>query len=104
MQKDFPFNIQRLRGVVQNKLTNEFSGQPGGFVQVGPEKYILPQSYSDFAEKIYNFEARSDDVFIVTFPRSGTTWTQEMIWLICNDLDYETAMKLPLTTRFPFME
>ncbi|KAG8285198.1 hypothetical protein J6590_085921 [Homalodisca vitripennis] len=27
-----------------------------------------------------------------------------MVWLINNDLDYETARKVPLDTRFPFLE
>jgi Sulfotransferase domain len=103
-RKDFPYSIRKLKGVIHNKLVDELKGQPGGLVQVGPEKWILPASYEDFAEQIYNFEARPDDVYICTFPRSGTTWTQEMIWLICNDLDYETAMKLPLNFRFPFLE
>lgn len=33
----------------------------------------------------------------------GTTWTQEMVWLIANDLDYEGAKSL-LINRFPFIE
>lgn len=104
VKKEFPYSIRKVKGVIHSKLVNDFKGQPDGFVQIGPEKWILPQIYADYAEQIYNFEARSDDVFICTFPRSGTTWTQEMIWLICNDLDYETALKLPLNFRFPFME
>lgn len=104
VRKDFHYSIRKLETVTNNKLVNELKGQPDGFVQVGPEKWILPQSYADFADKIYNFEARPDDVFVCTFPRSGTTWTQEMIFLICNDLDYETALNVPLNTRFPFME
>jgi len=34
---------------------------------------------------------------------TGTTWTQEMSWLIGNDLDYEGA-KVILPTRFPYFE
>lgn len=80
------------------------SGQPTGFVEIGPEKWILPDKFRRCADQMYNFEARSGDVYICTYPRSGTTWTQEMIWLICNDLDYETAEKITLNERFPFFE
>lgn len=80
------------------------AGQPTGFVQIGPEKWLLPHKFRHCANEIYGFEARPDDVWICTYPRSGTTWTQEMIWLICNDLDYETAQKITLNERFPFFE
>jgi hypothetical protein len=33
----------------------------------------------------------------------GTTWTQEMTWVIGNNLDFEGA-KVPLPERFPFLE
>lgn len=56
------------------------------------------------AENYYNFQARPDDVWVVTFPRSGTTWTQEMVWLLANKLDFEKAKQVPLTQRFPFFE
>lgn len=76
----------------------------------------------DEAKKLYNFKIRPNDIWIVTYPRSGkthikhtnflllsiffvgTTWTQEMVWLIANDLDYATAFQQSLPTRFPFFE
>ncbi|CAG2066689.1 unnamed protein product, partial [Timema podura] len=33
----------------------------------------------------------------------GTTWTQEMVWCIANDLDFQAA-KVPLPERFPFLD
>jgi len=35
---------------------------------------------------------------------TGTTWTQELVWLIANNLDYEKARRIPQTDRFPFFE
>jgi len=34
----------------------------------------------------------------------GTTWTQELVWLLANDLDYEKARHIPQIQRFPFLE
>lgn len=103
-QRTFPYSIRKLKGVVHNKVVKEFPGQPNGLVQVGPEKWLMPGAYEFFAEKIYNFEARPDDVYICTFPRSGISWTQEMVWLLCNNLDYETALKKSQHERFPYLE
>lgn len=34
----------------------------------------------------------------------GTTWTQEMVWLIVNNCDVITAADVPLQMRAPFLE
>lgn len=101
---DVPFSIQKLEGELKENAAKAIPAETDGFVHVGPEKFMLPVAYTDYAEIIYNFEARTDDVFTCTYPRSGTTWTQEMIWLICNDLDYETASNKMLFERFPMLE
>lgn len=90
-------------------LTNDdqsidFSGEKDGFVQVGPKKYLFPSTFAKHAEHFYNFQARHDDIWIATFPRSGTTWTQELVWMIANDLDYDRAQRELLTKRSPFFE
>lgn len=100
----FPYSIQKLSDEHHSKMMEDVPGQPDGFVQIGSEKWIMPSGYAEYADAIYNLEARADDVFICTFPRSGTTWTMEMIWLICNKLDYETALKESVHLRVPFLE
>lgn len=64
---------------------------------------ILTSRYIDLADKIKNFTIKSDDTWLISFPKTGTTWTQEMIWLICNNLDFKGAEK-HLGERFPFLE
>ena len=41
-----------------------------------PGNVWMPKKYRAAAEKIYNFEVKEDDIWIVTFPKCGTTWTQ----------------------------
>ncbi|XP_055676913.1 luciferin sulfotransferase-like [Lutzomyia longipalpis] len=66
--------------------------------------YFLPAHHSRYMEKIENFEVRPDDIWVVTYLKSGTTWTQEMVWQICNDLDFEKGQATGLNARFPMLE
>ena len=46
---------------------------------------------------------RPSDVFVVSFPKCGTTWAQELVWQVANGIDLEGG-KTDLMERFPFME
>lgn len=69
-----------------------------------PVHCILPTRYQQFAERIRNLSIYQDDVWIVTFPKAGTTWAQEMVWLIDHDLDYQRASSINLQDRSLFLE
>ena len=44
-----------------------------------PLGIYIPKSMEKVAEKVYNFKVRPDDIWIVTYPKCGTTWTQVYI-------------------------
>jgi len=50
---------------------------------------------------VINYEVNSDDIWITPHPRSGTTWMQEIVWLIMNDFNYDVAKSVPLRVRSP---
>ena len=39
----------------------------------------MPPDYEKFHERMKGFKLRDDDVWISSFPKSGTTWTQVYI-------------------------
>ena len=41
-----------------------------------PGNVYMPNGYKAITEQVKNFPLRSDDVWLVTYPKSGTTWTQ----------------------------
>ncbi|XP_043276423.1 luciferin sulfotransferase-like [Venturia canescens] len=88
-------DVDRL---LRETFTNEFRT---GYINL--KGFCLPAYYKKFANSIENFEVRDDDVWVCSFPKSGTTWTQEMVWCIANNLDFEAA-KVVLSERFPFFE
>ena len=47
--------------------------------------FVLPRHYAKFmADRIYNFEVRADDIWVVSYPKTGTTLSLEMVWMIVN--------------------
>ncbi|XP_040483437.1 amine sulfotransferase-like [Ursus maritimus] len=57
-----------------------------------------------FIENLDDFEIREDDVFIVTYPKSGTIWLQQLLSLIYFEEHREGTGKLETVTRVPFFE
>ncbi|XP_045478187.1 sulfotransferase 1C4-like [Harmonia axyridis] len=86
------------------ELVSFYRGEKDGFVQVGDKKWFYPKKFRILADELKNFEVRSDDIWITGYPRSGTTLTEELCWLISHNLDYVKAKKIPLGTRVRFFE
>ncbi|XP_055621717.1 luciferin sulfotransferase-like [Toxorhynchites rutilus septentrionalis] len=86
--------------------------RPAGFpnsapanIRNGCERHsVMIEAFLPLLEEIRNFEVLEDDVWVITFPKCGTTWTQEMVWLLNNNLNFERAKKISLEERFPFLE
>ncbi|XP_070140512.1 sulfotransferase 1 family member D1-like [Drosophila kikkawai] len=57
-----------------------------------------------FLNLVHGMEIREDDVWIVTLPKCGTTWMQELLWLLLNDCDFEEALSKDQELRSPFLE
>ncbi|KAK5638165.1 hypothetical protein RI129_012460 [Pyrocoelia pectoralis] len=86
--------------IIKSKLTNDLIH---GYCLFGKDDTCLPRYYETGAAAVEEFEIRNEDVIVASFPKSGTTWTQEMVWLLKNDLDYDRA-KVEIYDRFPKFE
>ena len=66
-----------------------------------PGDWILPSAIN--LKKIKEFQIYEDDIWIITTPKSGTTWMQELAWLIVHDIDIGKS-KCDQFCRCPFLE
>ncbi|XP_020290948.1 sulfotransferase 1C4-like [Pseudomyrmex gracilis] len=103
MIKQFP-KYELLSKEKTEEMLKVFKGERTGWVLVGPNKYFFPYKYTDQGSSFYNFKARPDDTWVMSYPRSGTTMTQELVWLLSNNLDFDTARAELLAKRFSFLE
>ncbi|TRY59426.1 hypothetical protein DNTS_001144 [Danionella cerebrum] len=51
-----------------------------------------------------NFQVKDDDVFAVTYPKSGTTWMQELLPPLLNGGDLTSVQTVPNWDRVPWLE
>ena len=79
----------------------KLNGYESTDIKVDPGNWTLPNAID--LEKIKNFTVFEDDIWIVTLPKCGTTWMQELTWLIMNDIDIEKS-KINQFFRVPFLE
>merc|ERR1711953_1073918 len=75
-----------------------------GFIKLQPYNQMLPRCFLQYQKQIKEFQSRPDDVWVASFPKCGTTWTQEMVWCIMNNYDYEAGQKATLDEKFPYFE
>uniref|UniRef100_A0A2A4K5L1 Sulfotransferase domain-containing protein n=1 Tax=Heliothis virescens TaxID=7102 RepID=A0A2A4K5L1_HELVI len=101
---EFPWEIKNVSEDEDKIIKKYYKDYVRPFIRVGPKGYIAPAGYGDHAAEIYNLEVRPDDIWVTTFSRSGTTWLQELVWLVANNLDFETAKAVPLSKRFAYIE
>ncbi|KAL4225036.1 hypothetical protein ACF0H5_015731 [Mactra antiquata] len=72
-------------------------------VSFGRRVYKGVKMFVNEIEEIQTMNVKDDDIFVCTFPRSGTTFLQEMVYLIVT-LDFDTANSKLLGARVPFLD
>lgn len=56
------------------------------------------------AEIARRYEPRLTDVHIITYPKAGTSWIQEVAWLVNHNADIATSNAVPSSQRTTYIE
>lgn len=55
--------------------------------------------YKEHCGAIMNFEFRADDVVQMSFPKSGSVWTREILWTMTNLHQLHLAQQVHINDR-----
>ena len=85
-------------------LYHEVFEKGQSLIKTVPGNVTLPLAFEKLQHRIKNWQVRQSDVYALTFPKTGTTWTQELVWLLQNNCNFEEAKAVQLDVRFPFLD
>jgi len=106
---DVKYTFQSLSEEEDRIVKKHFKGgsAPHNLVKIVDfnNEYLVTvnEAFKDIKHLWYNFKLRTDDVWIITSPKCGTTWTQETTWHIMNGVHLERTQE-PLFQRSPFLD
>ena len=110
MDKEFPYRFEELSYeenelVKQHFLTNSACNDLIRVVDKESDQIIttLNRSFITHHHLVHKMQIRADDVWIVTYPKCGTTWTQEITWNVMHDLKLDRTSQ-HLFERSPFID
>lgn len=63
-------------------------------------KCVLPQCYAKWADRFTNFQVRADDTWVVSLPKCGSLWVQNIVWQLRNNLDFTVGAINPMEQFF----
>lgn len=61
----------------------------------------VPAGFRALDKAIKEFQVRNDDIWILSFPKTGTTWTVELVTTLQNGVD---AVQDEISKRCPLIE
>lgn len=69
-----------LGGTVGDKLDGFFQ-RKNSFIEVNPGHVIMPKKYQDISDEILNTDVRLDDVWMISYPRTGKQFNSTDLYL-----------------------
>ena len=102
--RKLPFNWAELSEAERDAIKTSFPRSVFNDLVRYENGLVMWRYYAEhLANKIYNFKLREDDIWVVTFPKAGTTMTQELVWSLVHGLEND-KISTNIRERSPFLE
>ncbi|KAB7503634.1 hypothetical protein Anas_10579, partial [Armadillidium nasatum] len=87
------------------KQYQHFRAFRSGTIRLDPDGWFFTTPFIAFADKYYDFKFKPSDVLIMTYPKSGSSWTQEIVWTMLHNPNLSNPKAtLRVQERIPHMQ
>lgn len=69
-----------------------------------PQPCLVPDRYKLWDKAVKEYPIRKDDVWVLSYTKTGTTLTTELVTILLNGVDFEKVEQMPVQERCPFFE
>lgn len=69
-----------------------------------PKPCFVTERYKGFAKTIKDFQIRKDDIWIMSYPKTGTTLMTELVTVLLSGMDFTKLEETSLFLRSPYLE
>lgn len=69
-----------------------------------PTPCFVTEKYRNFDQAIKNFPVRDDDIYVISYPKTGTTLMSELVTVMRSGMDFEKLEETSLMMRSPYLE
>lgn len=69
-----------------------------------PEPCFVNERYKGFDRAIKDYPVYKDDIWIISYPKTGTTLMSELVTVLLSEMDFTKLEETPLLQRIPYLE
>lgn len=107
------FTYSAVSETIQKKLANVdlhnpvkvFYNDPNPAIKnYQPAPCVLPERFKKFDVAVKDFSVRKDDVWVLSYQKTGSTWSLELVTVLLNGMDFAKIEEHDVTEKCRLFE
>ena len=101
----FAFQNKKAKRALIDRVETDGQFKASAFKLTNYKGYVVSEDsvMSGTLEKVSQMQVQNEDIFVASFPKSGTTWLQQVVYLLYNPDDTSEESQI-MEWKFPYLE
>ena len=101
----FAFQNKKTKRALIDRVETDGQFKASAFKLTNYKGYVVSEDsvMSGTLEKVSQMKVQNEDIFVASFPKSGTTWLQQVVYLLYNP-DEPSEESQVMEWKFPYLE